>query len=101
MSGGFVYLPRDGEPIAACGIVCADNSTPEAHSDNSLCGESVVACAWIALSLRIPEYYAPTAPNRTLLDMMKMGAMPPSVGGIDHIQIVDREDGGLDIIRSE
>ncbi len=101
MSGGFVYLPREGMPVAACGIICADNSIPEAHTDYSLCGESVIACAWPALTLKIPEYYANDAPMRTLLDMMKMGAMEPAVGGIDHIQIVDRDDGGFTIKRSD
>ena len=101
MSGGFVYLPREGMPVAACGITCADNSIPEAHTDYSLCGESVIACAWPALTLKVPEYYANDAPMRTLLDMMKMGAMEPAVGGIDHIQIVDRDDGGFTIKRSD
>lgn len=101
MSGGFVYLPREGVTIAACGIVCADNSTPEAHTDYSLCGESVIACAWTALTLVVPEYDGSDAPMRTLLEMMKMGVMPPAVGGIDHIQIVDRDDGGFAITRSD
>ncbi len=100
MSGGFVYLPRDGMPVAACGIVCADNSTPEAHTDYSLCGESVIASAWVALILKVPEYNANDSPMRTLLDMMKTGAMAPAVGGIDHFQIIDREDGSVDIKRS-
>ena len=100
MSGGFVYIPRDGMPVAACGIVCADNSTPEAHTDYSLCGESVIACAWPTLALKVPEYYENDAPLRTLLEMMKMGIMTPAVGGIDHIQIVDRDDGGT-ITRSD
>ncbi|MDO8436672.1 MAG: hypothetical protein Q7S69_00700 [Nitrosomonadaceae bacterium] len=101
MSGGFIYLPRDGSQIAACGIVCADNSIPEAHTDYSLCGESVIACAWVALTLKVPQRYASDAPMRTLLEMMKMGAMAPAVGGIDHIQIIDREDGGVTIKRSD
>ncbi|MDO9372399.1 MAG: trypsin-like peptidase domain-containing protein [Gammaproteobacteria bacterium] len=101
MSGGFVYLPRDGKQVAACGIVCADNSTREAHTDYSLCGESVIACAWPALALKVPEYYENDAPLRTLLDMMKMGKMEPAIGGIDHIQIIDRDDGGFTIKRSD
>jgi len=101
MSGGFVYLPRDGLSVAACGIVCADNSTPQAHADYSLCGESVIACAWAALTLKVPEYYENDAPMRTLLEMMEKGAMAPAVGGIDHIQIIDRDDGGFSIKRSD
>lgn len=93
MSGGFVYLPREGMPVSACGIVCADNSSPNAYTDFSVCGESVIACAWTALSLPVPQYYASDAPMSTLLDMMKTGAMPPAVGGIDHIRIIDRGNG--------
>ncbi len=101
MSGGFVYLPRDGMPVSACGIVCADNSTPEAYTKYSVCGESVIACAWLALTLKIPEYYQNDAPMRTLYEMMKMGTMTPAVGGIDHIQIINRDDGGFTISRSD
>ena len=99
MSGGFVYMPRDGGVVAACGVVCADNSTPEAHADYSVCGESVIACAWPALALKVPEYYDGNAPMRTLLEMMQMGAMAPAVGGVDHIRITDRDDGGFTINR--
>jgi len=63
MSGGFVYLPRDGAQIAACGIVCADNSIAEAYTDYSVCGESVIACAWVALSLLVPKYHADVVPE--------------------------------------
>ncbi len=99
MSGGFVYIPRDGEPVAACGIVCADNSTPEARTNYLLCGESVIASAWTALALKVPEYFAKDAPMCTLLEMMKVGAMAPAVGGIDHIELVDHDDGGVTIKR--
>lgn len=101
MSGGFVYLPRDGSQIAACGIVCADNSIPEAYTDYSICGESVIACAWVALSLPVPQYHANDSSMRTLLEMMKMGAMIPAVGGVDHIQIIGRDDEGFTIRRSD
>lgn len=101
MSGGFVYLPRDGMPIAACGIVCADALASEKITDYSVCGESVIACAWVALTLKVPQYYASDAPLCTLLEMMKAGAMPTAVGGIDHIQIIDRDDGGFTITRSD
>ena len=99
MSGGFVYLPREGMPIAACGIVCADNSTLEARTDYSLCGESVIACAWVALSLPVPQNLANDSPMRTLLDMMRAGDMAHAVGGIDHIQIIDQGNGDITIKR--
>jgi hypothetical protein len=101
MSGGFVYLPRNGETVAACGIVCADNSVPDAYTDYSVCGESVIACAWTALSLSIPQYYASDAPMSTLLDMMKTGALQPAVGGVDHIQMIDRGNGNWSLVYGE
>lgn len=94
MSGGFVYLPRDGCTIAACGVVCADNSLPEAHSDQLVCGESVIAYSWPALALTVPERFEDNAPLHTLYDMMKKGSMPVAEGGIDQIEISDREQNG-------
>lgn len=101
MSGGFIYLPHDGMPVAACGIVCADNSTHDAYTDYSLCGESVIACAWPTLSLKVPKYCANNAPLCSLFEMMKEGAIPTAIGGIDHIQIINRGDGSGTITRSD
>ena len=95
MSGGFVYLPRQGMTIAACGIVCADNSTDEAQRDFFRCGESVIASAWPALSLQIPltlPHY-PDTRTYTLFEMIRIGHVPQPVGGIEHINIVE-SDGG-------
>jgi hypothetical protein len=93
MSGGFVYMPHEGKPIGACGIVCADNSTSDAYTDFSQCGESVIACAWPALALPVPQFRENNSPMRTLLDMVRAGDLPPPVGGSDHIRIVDRGNG--------
>lgn len=95
MSGGFVYLPRDGKSIAACGIVCADNPTEEARTNCLQCGESVVACAWPVLALPIPESI-PAVPNtltRTLYDMMQTGDIPMAASGIDNFELVDLGNG--------
>jgi hypothetical protein len=95
MSGGFVYFPREGVAIAACGIVCADNSTDEAHRDFFQCGESVVASAWSALSLRMPFAFPhhPDTPTHTLFEMIRRGHMPKPLGGIEHISVVESENG--------
>jgi len=53
MSGGFVFAPKDGETIAACGVVCADNSSMEARGSLLLSGESVVGLTYMALGLNI------------------------------------------------
>ena len=86
MSGGFVSLLRQGQTIGACGIVCADNSTESAHVDYTETGESVVACSWPSLILRVPEGLA-------LFEMMQRGHMPMALGGIEHIYFEKRGDG--------
>jgi hypothetical protein len=95
MSGGFVYLPRDGITIAACGVVCADNSTDEAHRDFFECGESVIASVWPALSLRIPLAVPchPNATTYTLFEMIRLGHMPSPLGGIERIKVLETGNG--------
>jgi hypothetical protein len=99
MSGGFVMLPRDGKAIAACGIVCADSSADEARTNFVQCGESIIACAWPALSLRVPDTMpsVPTTPTMTLYEMMRTGRMDKAIGGIDQIEMIERENGDCDI----
>lgn len=99
MSGGPVVLPAKGNTVAACGIVCADNSTDEARSNNHQCGESVVACAWPALALRAPDTIppTPTTPKHTLHSLMRSGRMPMADGGIDEIELIDLGNGDFRI----
>lgn len=92
MSGGFVYVPRNGQTVSACGIICADNSAEAARSNFSICGESVIACAWTTLALRMPEYYSNDSPMITLFSLMQKGMIPSAVGGIDHIEVIDNGD---------
>ncbi|MCC7079466.1 MAG: trypsin-like peptidase domain-containing protein [Burkholderiales bacterium] len=99
MSGGLVYLPRHGEPTAACGVVCADASMPEAHSSLYECGESVVACAWPALSLTVPEEYANDSQRITLFELMKRGHMQAAIGGIDNIRLRKEPNGDMTITK--
>lgn len=97
MSGGFVYWPREGTTIAACGVVCADNSLDEARHDFSLCGESVVGCSWPAFGLRIPSTIPPPpeddAPNPTLFEMIRRGDIPSPIGGIERIKVHETDNG--------
>ncbi|WP_177171096.1 trypsin-like peptidase domain-containing protein [Nitrosospira multiformis] len=94
MSGGFVYFPREAYTISACGIVCADNSPSEARSNQMISGESVIAYSWPALALSLPERLPLPAPSYSLHEMMRKGAMPMAIGGIDHIEISNREPNG-------
>ncbi len=98
MSGGFVCIPTDGTTIAACGVVCADNTAEEDQNDCFKCGESVIGCTWPALALRAPTSMPPTpgSVDLTLYDMINRGHLPPPPGGIDHIGIIDR---GIDDTR--
>ncbi len=101
MSGGLVVSPREGKTISACGIVCADNSTSEARANHLVCGESVIACAWPALALRVPNSI-PTTPKtktRSLFEFIRSGDMPMAVGGIDHIDMIEQENGDCKIRR--
>jgi hypothetical protein len=95
MSGGFVFLPRDGKITSACGIVSADNSPTEARSDQLQCGESVIACAWPALALPVPDSIpsTPTTPTLALLTLMRAGRMEHAVGGIDCVELLYSENG--------
>lgn len=101
MSGGFVYWPRENTTIAACGIVCADNSTPESHDNLDHCGESVIGCAWPALALRLPLVLPspPGAPTDTLLNMIRQGRIPLPLGGIEQIELVELGNGDCAIGR--
>lgn len=94
MSGGFVTLPSHGTTMGACGIVCADNSTEESHTNYFECGESVIACAWPALALRVPVSIPSSnnSPTRSLYEMMRMGDLDLAIGGIDHIEIIDLDN---------
>ena len=99
MSGGLAILPREDKTISACGIICADNSTNVARSNHLLCGESVIACAWPVLALRAPNSI-PTTPKtktRSLYEFIRSGDMPMAVGGIDHIDMIELENGDCKI----
>lgn len=91
MSGGMVYV-RSREPISICGIVSADNSSEDARRNNALCGESVIASAWTALSMSVPTVIDLNPPMQTLYEMMKLKRMPPAIG-IDNISCIDRGNG--------
>jgi hypothetical protein len=87
MSGGFVQLPKDGETISACGVVCADNSADEARGNQMIAGESVIGLGYMALGLTMPTEMRNDAPYRTLQDMMRVGDLTPAIGGFERFNI--------------
>jgi hypothetical protein len=101
MSGGFVYVPRDGETVSACGIVCADIEPHITKTDQTVCGVSVIGCTWPALALRLPEYFpAPAnAPTRSLLKVAQLGDIPTPIGGIDQFRLEVLENGDYQLSR--
>lgn len=96
MSGGLVAFFRPGQPIAACGIVCADNSTDASHLDVMQSGESVVACAWTALGLSAPDHIPSTAdtPSKTIYEKMVAEEIDVAVGGLEGFEL-QRSDSDL------
>jgi len=100
MSGGFVFVPRDQQIIAACGVVSADLSDPVAHSSFMACGESVIASTWSSLCLSVPVVMSrgiTDPPTTTLLEAMRVGRLGTAIGGIHDIAIVPTEEGGVQI----
>jgi hypothetical protein len=99
MSGGFVFLPRDGQTIAACGMIA--HSSEDARTNQKLPGESVIASVWPALGLRCPETI-PLVPNgltHSIYTMMQLGRIEMAVGGLDHIRCEEKENGDCIIER--
>lgn len=89
MSGGFVYVPREGETVSACGVVCADIEPHITKTDQTVCGVSVIGCTWPSLALQLPEH-VPASDNtstRSLLEMARLGRISIPIGGIDHFRL--------------
>jgi hypothetical protein len=103
MSGGFVAVWRPAEKTAACGVVCADNSTESARRDYRLPGESVIACTWPTLGMPFPDAIPWKAgePTSTLREMIASGRMPIPIGGIDHIEIAVEENGDYTVLNTK
>lgn len=93
MSGGFVYLPEDGDTIAACGVVSSDVSTINARESMLHSGESLIACTWPALGFSIPEVIATddATSKITIYDMIKTGIIPAYRDSVDQFEIIKFE----------
>lgn len=90
MSGGFVYLPKDGDTVAACGVVSSDVSTISAKNNMFHSGDSLIACTWPSLGLRIPEIITTddTASIKTIYEMIQMGNIPVYNNCADQFEII-------------
>ncbi|MBI2746847.1 MAG: trypsin-like peptidase domain-containing protein [Burkholderiales bacterium] len=83
MSGGFLFIPREGTTIAASGVICADNSDEISRSNQMHAGESVIGLGYMALALMVPTQMDNAAPLRSLQQMMSAGHLTPAVGGFE------------------
>lgn len=95
MSGGFAYIPKDGQKIAACGVVCADTSTETNVTKYETPGGSVVGCSYAALALRVPDFSQSDYQSSTvsIYDMMNRGLFPMPIDGLDHVVFIEKENG--------
>lgn len=94
MSGGLVFVPRNSETVAVCGVVCAELEHKKGEDDPMQCGSSVVGCIWAALGLTLPVG-DDTNPNPTLLELIHEGRIPAPVGDLNRFGIKKMEDGNL------
>lgn len=103
MSGGFVCRTKAGETIGACGVVSADISPDTAHRDFYSEGESIIACTWPALALRVPEILPAhkETPDSTLFEMMQKGNLPKPIGDFGKIGIQALDNGQSRISKSD
>lgn len=101
MSGGLVFTPKDGETIAACGIVCADLEPYQSQTDQTQCGYSVIGCSWPALALRLPESISTqtNTATKSLLELAKMGSIPAPIGGVTGFELETLENGDFRLHR--
>jgi len=91
MSGGFVYLPEDGAPVAACGVVCRDLSTIGQRRNSMLSsGLSVISCTWPMLGLSFFESVPvdEATPKITIYDMIKLGRLKIYGTSIDQFKVI-------------
>lgn len=88
MSGGLVGVYTRERPFSICGVVCADLDPYQPKDDPTVCGTSIVGCAWPALHLRVPRDLANDQTvvggrNPTLLELIREGQIAQPAGDLD------------------
>ncbi len=78
MSGGFAYLPRAGQVVAACGIVSTSPAEDEGKTDFRFPGCSTIVGIMGALGLQVPTSTHPTF--STLFELAKAGQVTDVAG---------------------
>lgn len=96
MSGSPVYVvPKFGKAVGVCGVVSADFSPN--YDDGKVKGESVIACAWVALAMEFPEAMHNGAKMITLYEYMRRKRMPKALGGFGNFSVEKSLDGNYRI----
>lgn len=96
MSGGVVFIPRDGKTVAACGVVSSDRDiTHKPREDMRSEEESIIACAWPALGFSVPESISSDGEisKKTIYDLIKMGLMPAYEDSVNQFEIIELAGG--------
>lgn len=93
MSGGFVFVERKNETVAAVGVLSAGPKASDLNNDTATLGEAVVLDAWTGLGLLVPDRLPSVdAPTSRIRDVLLRGAMPMAIGGVDHIVVHEQAD---------
>jgi hypothetical protein len=98
MSGGLVYMPREGKTVAACGIVSADlDITHRPRVDFYSSEKSIISCAWPLLGFSLPVGILPdgSTSNELIYNLIRAGDMPAYEYSADLFEIADTGEDGL------
>ena len=99
MSGGFAYIPRNGQPAAACGILSSGPQEDDKQSSFLVSGNSAFAGVLGGVGLELPTQLCGGQQIR-LLDLIKAGQITDVGHGATNIEIVDiREDGSYKVLK--
>jgi hypothetical protein len=99
MSGGFAYIPRDGQAVAACGILSSGPKEDDKQSSFQVCGNSAFGGTLGTLGLKLPAEICGGQPF-TLLDLVKAGQIIDVGGGATNVEIVDGGgDGSYEVVK--
>jgi len=99
MSGGFAYVPREGQAVAASGIVSSGPQADDKQKSFLSCGNSAFGAILGTLGLQLPQELR-GGQSTMLLDLLKSGEISDVSGGAPDIEIANiRVDGSHQIVK--
>lgn len=102
LSGAPVIdVPRGGAPLTIRGIVCADLSPDEAHTNTSVAGLGTAMMIWPALGFRIPGFQFPgiDTPDALVSELLEIGAIHDVSGQPRGVSVVRTPRGAIVSLR--